>query len=350
MSGSEQRYSAENSRESVSHSGSLLLNGSNASPVPTLTRIGSYLKLIRPKQWIKNFFVIAPAIFARELFHPDALTLTLRAFFGFCFTASAVYVINDLVDVEADRAHPEKKHRPIAAGRISTGEALGIVGVLVGLATIIMLGMNPRYGIIVALYFFMNLAYSFKLKEIVLLDVFIIAAGFMLRVLAGAVAIDVTVSSWIVLCTLFISLFLGFAKRRSELASHIEAGSTSERKVLTLYRVDFVDQMLTIAAAGAVISYALYTVAPRTVEYFGTDNLIYTTVFVVYGIFRYLYLIHYSYSTENPTNAVTSDKAILVVVFLWILACVYFIYTAQKQPLPNVTNLLQQIHTFTHAA
>lgn len=324
-----------------------LLNGSTDSPQTPLTKVGSYIKLIRPKQWIKNFFVIAPAVFARELFHPDAATLTLRAFLGFCFTASAVYVINDIVDVEADRAHPEKKHRPIAAGRISTGEALGIVAALLGLVVILMSGMNLRYCVIVALYFVMNLAYSYKLKEVVLLDVFIIAAGFMLRVLAGAVAINVTVSSWIVLCTLFISLFLGFAKRRSELASNIEAGSTSERKVLTLYRVDFVDQMLTIAAAGAVISYALYTVAPRTVEYFGTDNLIYTTVFVVYGIFRYLYLIHYSFSTENPTNAVTSDKTILVVVFLWILACVYFIYTAQKQPTPNVTSLLQLVRSFT---
>ncbi len=284
------------------------------------------LTILRPRHWIKNLFVLAPAVFARELFHPESAILAFKAFAGFCLTASAVYIINDIRDVEADRAHAEKKNRPLASGKLTVTEALVTMTVVLLAAVLLVSRMDPRYVAMIAAYFVMNLAYSFKLKEVVLLDVFIIAAGFMLRVLAGAVAIQVAVSSWIVLCTLFIALFLGFAKRRGEIVS--TAGNTSERKVLTLYRVEFLDQMLTIAAAGAVISYALYTVAPRTVEYFGTDKLIYTTVFVVYGIFRYLYLIHYSSSTENPTNTVTTDKTILTVVLLWIAACVFFIYFA----------------------
>ncbi len=293
-----------------------------------MRKLTAWVAILRPRHWIKNLFVLAPAVFARELFHPESAILALKAFAGFCLTASAVYIINDIMDVEADRAHAEKKNRPLASGKMTVSEALVVMGVLLIAAVLLVSSMDPRYIAIIASYFLMNLAYSFKLKDIVLLDVFIIAAGFMLRVLAGAVAIHVAVSSWIVLCTLFISLFLGFAKRRGEIVSTAGSGVSSERKVLTLYRVEFLDQMLTIAAAGAVIAYALYTVAPRTVEFFGTDRLIYTTVFVVYGIFRYLYLIHYSFSTENPTNAVTTDKTILTVILLWIAACVFFIYSA----------------------
>ena len=293
-------------------------------------KIPTYIRLVRPKHWIKNLFVLAPALFARELFHPDMVLVALKAFFGFCLTASVVYIINDMADVKADRAHHEKKHRPLAAGTVTSGEALALLGVLLVLAMLLALTMPVTYGLILAAYFLINLAYSYKLKEVILLDVFMIAAGFMLRVLGGAAAIRVPVSSWIVLCTLFISLFLGFAKRRSELVSSHDSGSASERRVLMLYSVGFLDQVLTIVAAGAVISYALYTVAPRTVETFGTENLIYTTIFVLFGIFRYLHLIHTSETTENPTNAVTSDPAILTVVILWVVTCVLIIYRAQE--------------------
>lgn len=297
------------------------------APTP---RIANLVRLMRPKQWIKNFFVLAPALFAREMFHPDMVLVALKAFFGFCLTASAVYIVNDMTDVEADRSHPEKKHRPLAAGTVTSGEAFALLGVLLVLAMLLALTLPATYGLILAAYFLINLAYSYKLKEVILLDVFMIAAGFMLRVLGGAAAISVPVSSWIVLCTLFISLFLGFAKRRSELVTSHDSGSTSERKVLMLYSVGFLDQVLTIVAAGAVISYALYTVAPRTVETFGTENLIYTTIFVLFGIFRYLHLIHTSEATENPTNAVTSDPAILTVVILWVVTCVLIIYRASE--------------------
>jgi decaprenyl-phosphate phosphoribosyltransferase len=234
------------------------------------------VKLIRPKQWIKNLFVFAPLIFAKELFDPDPVILTLRTFAAFCLTASMVYIINDMIDIEADRAHPKKRFRPLAAGTLSMASAFFILAILLALDVLMVSGMPQKFLLLLAAYFLMNLAYTFKLKEVFLLDVFIIAAGFMLRVLGGAYAISVYVSSWIILCTLFIALFLGFAKRRGEIVAMQAAGSFSERKVLQHYRLAVLDQMLTITAAGTVISYALYTVAPRTVFSFGTDKLICT--------------------------------------------------------------------------
>lgn len=289
------------------------------------------LRLMRPKQWIKNSFVLAPLIFSKELFDAEPLLTAVRAFAAFCLTASCVYIINDMSDIEADRSHPEKRTRPLASGAISTTQASILLAVLLTLSVGLSASMRPRFHLALITYFVMNIAYSVRLKEIVLVDVFIIAAGFMLRVLGGAFAIGVQVSSWIVLCTLFTSLFLGFAKRRGELQLLQQIHPPAERKVLTSYGIGFIDQMLTIAAAGAVISYALYTVAPRTIETFGTEKLIYTTVFVIYGMFRYLYLIHMKNSTENPTNAVVSDLPIVTVTIVWALTCVAVIYLGGKE-------------------
>ncbi len=284
------------------------------------------IKLIRPKQWIKNGFVFAPLVFAKELFQPDPLLLTVRTFAAFCLTASMVYIINDMIDVEADRAHPKKRLRPLAARTISVPAAFGILALLLVADVFLVTGMPEKFLFLLGAYFLMNLAYTFKLKEIFLLDVFIIAAGFMLRVLGGAYAISVYVSSWLILCTLFISLFLGFAKRRGEIVAMQAAGAMPERKVLQHYRLGVLDQMLTITAAGTVISYALYTVAPRTVTVFGTDKLIYTTVFVMYGVFRYMHLIHTTEAVENPAAVVSSDFPIIANVLLWIASCVVLIY------------------------
>ena len=292
----------------------------------------SYITLMRPNQWVKNLFVLAPLVFAKELFEVDALLTAVRAFAVFSLTASSVYILNDIADLKADRAHPEKRHRPLAARTISTSQAYVPLLILLAGVVVFANGMDTRFVLVLAAYFLLNLAYSFKLKQVVLLDVFIIAAGFMMRVLGGAYAIDVEVSKWIILCTLFVSLFLGFAKRRGELLLTQASGTTSERKVLMHYRVNFIDQMLTIAAAGAVISYALYTVAPRTLQAFGTDKMIYTTVFVIYGMFRYLYLIHTSQSTENVANAVTSDVPIIITALLWIITCVALIYSGGHVP------------------
>ena len=295
-------------------------------PQPAGLMVSAAVALLRPKQWIKNAIVFAPLIFAKELFDIPNVLISLRAFVVFCLTASAVYILNDIADAEADRAHPEKKNRPLASGAMTRGAALGLLVLIAAAAAALCAGMNAHFAAVIVAYFLLNIAYSFRLKEVILVDVFVIAAGFMLRVLGGAYAIGVEVSSWIVLCSMFISLFLGFAKRRGELVNVAGAGSGAPRRVLMLYRVEFLDQMLTIAAAGAVIAYALYTVAPRTVATFGTENLIYTTIFVIYGVFRYLFLIHAARQGENPTNALTSDVPILVTGVLWVGACVYLIY------------------------
>ena len=290
------------------------------------------ITLLRPKHWIKNVILFAPLIFAKELFDPAYFLTSLKGYVAFCLTASAVYILNDIADVESDRAHPEKRNRPLASGALSRGSALVLFALLLIAAGALCAGMQTKFSMVLAAYFVMNIAYSFRLKEVILLDVFIIAAGFMLRVLGGAYAISVEVSSWIVLCSMFISLFLGFAKRRGELVNVAGAESGAPRRVLLQYRVEFLDQMLTISAAGAVIAYALYTVAPRTMAMFGTENLIYTTIFVIYGVFRYLYLIHSSTKGENPTNALTSDIPIIVDGLLWIAACVYLIYIQRDIP------------------
>lgn len=296
-------------------------------PVAPTQHAGAYLKLLRPKHWVKNLFVFAPLVFARELFHPGPAIEALKAFVVFCLAASAVYIVNDVADADADRAHPEKRHRPIASGAVPVNRALVLAMVLLAASAVIVSGMHHLFIIAIVAYLLMNLAYSFRLKEVILLDVFIVAAGFMLRVLGGAYAIDVTVSSWLVLCSLFISLFLGFAKRRSELQRSTPESVAEQRRVLAVYSTPVLDQMLTIASAGAVISYALYTVAPRTVEVFRTEKLIYTTVFVIFGVFRYLHLIYTSADVENPTNAVTRDVPIIVTVALWIASCVAIIYS-----------------------
>jgi len=294
--------------------------------------LGPLIRLLRPKQWLKNLFVFAPLVFARELFQFDADLIALRAFIAFCFTASSIYIVNDIADVDADRAHPEKRKRPIASGEVSPRQGLFLLSVLIILTILIVNGMDPRFVTILGAYFLFNLAYSFRLKDVLLLDVFIVAAGFMFRVLGGAYAINVQVSSWLVLCSLFISLFLGFAKRRGELAVAPGLEGGTGRKVLRLYSASFIDQLMTIAAAGTVISYALYTVAPRTIETFRTEKLIYTTVFVLYGVFRYIYLVQTTSKVENPTNAVTTDLPIVLTSLFWILSCVVLIYSAGRIP------------------
>jgi 4-hydroxybenzoate polyprenyltransferase len=288
------------------------------------------LFLSRPRQWVKNALVFAPLIFARELFNLNSVLGATAAWVGFSLAAGAIYVFNDISDAGADRLHPTKRFRPIASGAVSVGQAQ-IFGIfLLALSAVVTVWLPFRYFVAVGLYLVVNISYNLRIKHIALLDVFSIAAGFMLRVLAGAFAIFVPVSSWLVLCTMFVSLFLAFAKRRGELLHQPAEDQEARRKVLNLYSREFLDQMITITAAGTVISYALYTVSSRTVTMFATERLIYTTVFVCYGIFRYLYLVYSDTDTENPTRTLTTDVPILVNGVLWILACVYIIYTSMK--------------------
>lgn len=303
--------------------------------------IVNLVKLSRPKQWIKNFFVFAALIFSKHIFDLKFLLESLLAFAIFCIASSAVYVLNDIMDVEADRSHPKKKFRPIASGEISVRTAVIYLVFLLFIIAVPCCYMKPIFIFIIILYIGSNFLYSWKIKYIVLADVFFISFGFMLRVLGGAAAIDVSVSSWMVLTAIFISLFLAISKRRGELSQVVNQDNIEkQRKVLRDYSIEYADQLNTIAAAGAIISYALYTVSDRTVMTFGTEKLIYTTPFVIYGIFRYMYLIHQKNMGESPTSIVTKDISIMLNVFFWFIACVVIIYKAKIPFLHDIIKLI----------
>lgn len=285
-----------------------------------------YVKLFRISQWIKNFFVFVPVLFSLHLFEYEFFINSIGAFFIFCFASSIVYIINDVMDAEADRSHPIKKNRPIASGKISSTQALISSAILFGLIIFPIFLMNREFIITIGLFLILNIFYTFSFKHIVLLDVFSIAAGFMMRVVGGAFAIDVEISNWLILTTMFISLFLAVIKRRSELELHLEEEGKTTRKVLQSYSLNYTEHMATITAAGVIISYALYTVSTRTVEIFGTDDLLYTTPFVVFGIFRYMFLAYQNHKGENATEALVTDLPMMLNLILYILTVVIIIY------------------------
>lgn len=286
----------------------------------------NYLNLVRVPQWIKNFFVFVPLLFSQHLFDKDYFFTALLAFVVFCLASSFIYVINDIIDIEADKAHPIKKNRPLPSGVISSQSALIVAIVLVAAIVILIPQLNQEFHYFVAAFVLLNVLYSFWFKHIVILDVFSIAMGFSIRVLAGAVVISVPISSWLILTTMFISLFLGVMKRHSELILVAESENAPSRKVLSQYSLNFADQMATVAAAGVIICYALYTVSERTVSAFGTENLIYTTPFVVYGIFRFMYLEYISNKGDNTTKIVFSDLQIILTVIIYTITTILIIY------------------------
>ena len=286
----------------------------------------NYIKLVRVPQWIKNFFVFVPLLFSQHIFDKTYYLPALSAFLMFCLVSSIVYIFNDIVDIEADRAHPTKKNRPLPAGLISIQNAVITIIVFAALLGLFLPSLNTKFRIFLLSYFLLNIFYTFIFKHIVLLDVFSLAAGFMLRVMAGAYVISVEVSSWLILTTMFISLFLGVMKRRSELVLINEEPNKNTRKVLASYSLNFTDQMSTIAAAGVIICYALYTVSERTTKIFNTDNMIYTTPFVVFGIFRYMFLVYMNKKGENTVDIMLTDIPMIINVVLYFLAIILIIY------------------------
>ena len=283
------------------------------------------VRSMRPRQWAKNIFVLAPLVFAHELADIGALRKALLAFAAFCCLSSAVYLVNDLIDRKEDRKHPLKRHRPLAAGTLSVPVA-GLAAVLLA-ATAMTLGLQLGRAFlwIAAIYFALNLLYSMGLKNVVILDVMIISIGFVLRVLAGGAAVKVEVSAWLVLCTSFLALFLAFSKRRHELILMPETAS-GQRKVLSHYNTTFLDQMINVVTASTVVAYAVYAISPETVERFHTRYLVYTIPMVLFGIFRYLYLIYQRPSERNPTEAILSDPPFLANLLLWVAAVLWIVY------------------------
>jgi 4-hydroxybenzoate polyprenyltransferase len=279
--------------------------------------------LLRPKQWIKNVFVCAGVVFGAQLHNPASLRAMALTFIAFSLMGSTVYVVNDYLDRESDREHPTKRHRALASGAVSPalGFAAGAVCLCVALAAAF--AADARVLSLVLAYFAINVAYSFKYKHQAVTDVFCIAAGFMLRILAGTWGIHIAPSGWLLLTGMFITLFLGFAKRRAEFAD--ASGVHARRPVLDVYSKELLDTFLSITATGAVISYGLYTLDAKTIELHHTDKLIYTLPFVLFGLFRYLLLLHRHNRGENPSADVFTDHQIIIcgaayaAVALWLL-------------------------------
>jgi len=280
---------------------------------------------LRPKQWSKNLLVFAGLVFSRNLFDATNFLRSLAGFAAFCLLSGAVYVINDLADVESDRLHPAKKFRPIASGRLQPGAARAAAVVAAGLAMAGAWALDWRFGAIGLGYFLMQLAYSFKLKHMVVLDVMTVAAGFALRAVAGTVLVHVTISSWLFVCTILGALFIALAKRRHELL-FLEGGGEAHRAVLEKYSEALLDQMMAVATSATVIAYCLYTIAPETVAKFGTHNLMLTVPFVLYGVYRYLYLVYRKEMGGAPERALLTDVPLIIVVVLWMASVVAVLY------------------------
>jgi 4-hydroxybenzoate polyprenyltransferase len=283
------------------------------------------LKSMRMKQWLKNGFVFAALVFTKNVFVPPMVLKVSLTFFLFCMVSGAVYIINDILDRNRDQLHPIKKQRPIASGRLDVRIAL-VFGILLAIVSVSSgFVLYRSVGYLLLLYFFLNLAYSLKLKEIVLLDVFSIATGFVIRVVAGSLIIPITPTPWIIICTLLLALFLAFSKRRHEIII-LEEHAVAHRKILLEYSTDYLDQMISVVTASTVISYSLYTLSEDTVTKFQTEKLIYTVPFVLYGIFRYLYLVHQKEGGGNPTEHLFSDFPLIVNIILWVITAMLIIY------------------------
>jgi 4-hydroxybenzoate polyprenyltransferase len=291
--------------------------GSNAS-------LADWARLFRPSQWIKNFFVFGPLLFSGRAFDADALANALGAFVAFCLASSGVYALNDVADREADRLHPVKHLRPVAAGRIAprTAVVAGAVLALAGLGVAWL--VRPGVALFVALYLAVNLAYNARLKSVVVMDVFAIASLFVLRLLAGAAAVDVKPSVWLLLCGGLLALYLGFTKRRHELVL-LGDDLAGHRAVLAHYSPAFLDQMSMVLLSVTVVCYIMYTLESATASAVGTDLLSYSTVFVLYGVFRYLFLVHQR-DGGSPTQTLLNDRQLLLVVAFWLVYCALVIY------------------------
>lgn len=285
------------------------------------------LKTMRPRQWTKNLVVFAALIFSMNLTQVDLLLRTIVGFFVFCALSGWVYLLNDLKDREKDRLHPVKQKRPLASGRLSAGAASVALAVLLVGAMSVAWQLGRGFMVSSVAFVLLNVAYSFVLRSKVLLDVIAISAGFVLRALAGAevllgAGLDVRISPWLLLCTFFLSLFLGLGKRRSELRSV----SHDHRRSLRAYSIELVDRLITVTVAVTVLCYAIYTIWPETVANFGTESLVFTVPFVFYGLGRYLYLVSEEDKGGDPSEMLLTDPSIAVTVVLWVLAVVWIVY------------------------
>ena len=281
------------------------------------------LKTMRPKQWTKNVFVFAALVFDHKLLQTD---LMLRALIGFgllCLLSSTVYLVNDLADIEKDRQHPKKRFRPLAAGQLTPAAALAAVGVFTLIALPLAFALHWQFGVIAGAYLFSNLLYSFWLKHVVLIDVLLVALGYLLRVSAGAVLVTSGISPWLYICMTLLALFIGFGKRRGELVL-MQADSSSSRRVLQDYSLAFLDELINLVATATLVAYSFYTFSAANLP--ENHAMMLTIPFVLYGVFRYLYLIHIKGEGGAPDELVLVDRPLQVTLVLWGLATILVLY------------------------
>ena len=285
----------------------------------------SLLVSLRPGQWTKNLIVFAGLVFSLKLFEPPAILTAIEAFVIFCALSGLVYLINDVMDRESDRRHPTKCRRPIAAGDLPVSVALSAAGIIgaIALSAAFMLGF--RFGVVAAGYVALQALYSGPLKHIVIIDVLAIAIGFVMRAVAGAVVLDVVISHWLFVCTILLALFIALAKRRHELMLLADE-ATSHRPILGEYSAYLLDQMIAVVTASTLIAYIFYTISPETEQKFGTTWLGLTIPFPLYGIFRYLYLVHRREGGGSPADLLLNDRPLLACVTFWVVAVVLIIY------------------------
>jgi 4-hydroxybenzoate polyprenyltransferase len=290
-------------------------------------RLKDVVVSLRPYQWTKNLVIFAPLVFAKELYNFDHFLLTVAAFIDFCLLSGAVYVINDVVDYRQDRFHPVKKDRPIASGRLSRRVAL-ICGILLfGASLAFAYSLSFPFFQVAVVYTAITIGYSYYFKNVAILDVMAISIGFVLRAIAGGAVIAVEASFWLLLCTFLLALFLALSKRRHELV-FLSEDAVKHRTNLAEYSPYLLDQMIGVVTASCVLAYTLYTVSPETVAKFHTDKLSLTIPFVIFGIFRYLYLIHQKNEGGRPSLHLFTDKPLLISIVLWVIACVTIIYSS----------------------
>lgn len=280
-----------------------------------------YIRACRPTQWVKNSIVLAGLIFAVEFNDPTKIAKALVAFLAFCFLSSAVYLLNDIHDIESDREHPKKRNRPIASGQVPvpTATVMSIVLAIVALTASFIIAI--KLGIVASVYLAMNYCYSYGLKRVVIVDVMTIAIGFVLRALAGVYAIDASISSWLLICTILLALFLGFSKRRHEVIL-LDSLASSHRKILDHYSLPFLDQMISVTTASTLVAYILYTMSADAQHFHQEQRFELTIPFVVYGIFRYLYIVYHKSEGGSPTESLLTDRPLLLNIGLWLVTVI----------------------------
>lgn len=283
-----------------------------------------WVSLARPRQWIKNAFVLVGLLYSQRWGESGLIADVAITFAAFCAMSSAVYALNDTVDREADRLHPVKRGRPVASGAVPVAGAL-VLSLVLCMAGLYLASQVSRWAVLLAaLYAALNVAYSLGAKHVAVLDVFMIAGGFMLRLLAGTIGVGIQPSQWLLLCGVMVTLFLGFVKRRAEVIA-LADGSVAHRRAMSDYSPALLDNMITVSASGVIVTYSLYTVSPETVALHGTDRLVLTLPFVLYGMFRYLFLLHARGGGGDPTRDLVRDPQLLAVAGGWVLATLYLI-------------------------